>query len=370
VDVDQVAHLIPHLPPPVPAIDTSSEKIIEVRLGGGRRGSTYHLKLPPEYTHNRPYPVLFVLHRAGEDATQMLKKWSAAAASHGYILVAPEWGQGLANAYHYSVAEHNTVLGALRDLRKRYRVDSDRVFLFGLGEGGQMAFDVGLAHPDHFAGVMTMGAGPESFPARCWRNAQYLPIYAVNGTAAGPSTNALRDRFKDWVVRAYPAIWVEYKGRGGEWFSGEVPYLFDWMGRQRRAFPMHDLGSDGFGGNFGNEFMSLRPGASRFYWLSADAVRQATLTARVLADTNEVLIKAGGVNGLTVWITRTAKGAYNIDLNKPLTLKVGRPGAPAAQIGRAQKLMPSLEHLLEDLSRRGDRQHLCVRRIDIPLKGR
>src|SRR5262249_2872454 len=162
-------------------------------------------------------------------ATSMLQRWRKAAADHGYILAAPDWERGLAANYGYTEREHDTVLDTLRDLRRRFQIDSDRVFLFGLGEGGKMAFDVGLWHPDLFAGVIPMGAAPEFHARRYWRNAQLTPFYVVNGTRAGESATQLRDQFTNWSQRHFASLWVEYKGRGIEWLGGEVPHVFDWM---------------------------------------------------------------------------------------------------------------------------------------------
>jgi hypothetical protein len=318
--------------------------------------------------------VLIVLHRAGEKAAKLLARWSAAAAENGYIVAAPEWERGVAG-YRYSEAEHDTVRDTLLDLRRRYRIDCDRVFLSGLAEGGLMALDVGLAHPDWFAGVLPMGAGPALFPARYWRNAQYLPLYAVCGNRAGESSKLLRQQFDHWVLRGYPALWVEYKGRGVEWFSGEVPSMFDWMGRQRRAFPLRQLGSDGGGGSFGNEFCTLRPEDNHFYWLStadinarntataerwSNFVSPATLTARIDASANEIYVKTTGLRQVTVWLGRSSSGQYMIDMDRPLTI---RSGFRAVWVNR--RVTPSLGVLLEDLYERGDRQQLFLARVDL-----
>jgi hypothetical protein len=370
VGLDEVAQLIPHLPPAEPARDVGAERPSEVKLGRGRAGATYHVKLPPEYTHNRPYPVLIVLHRAGERPADMLERWSEAAADHGYILAAPAWEQGLGGGYTYSEAEHDTVIHTLRDLRRRYRVDSDRVFLFGLEAGGQMAWDVGLSHPGLFAGILPMSASPNYFPARCWRNAQYLPIYAVSGGSSGDTARFLRERFEQFAGRHFPALWVDYKGRGQEWFAGEVPNLFDWMHRQRRAFPMRELGTDGGGGNFGNEFCTLRDGDNQFYWLTASNLhprcsttftrwnrnaQPATVTARVDPDLNEVRFKVVGVRKVTILFGRNPKGNYMLDLDKPVTFKHG-----FGVIRPKKKVTPSLSVLLQELYKHGDREHLFV----------
>ncbi len=377
VEIDEVAQLIPQLPPiePETKLDTRTTPVM---LGAGRRGTTYQLKLPPEYTHNRPYPVLIALHRSGEKAKAMIERFGDAAAENGYVLAAPAWEAGLGNGYTYTEDEHAHVLRTVADLRRRFRIDSDRVFLFGLEEGGKMAFDVGLAHPSLFAGVMPMSASATLFPDRYWRNAQYLPMYVVTGTRTGDTHKQVKARFEEWTLRGYPSLWIDYKNRGHEWFAGEVPFLFDWMNRQRRAFPLRQLGTDGLGGSFGNEFTSLREADNRFYWLTtsgtyarntataaswrASKINPAMVSARVDNEQNEINIKATGMRYLTVWLGRTPKGTYLLDLDKPLTVRVGFKNYVFRK-----RIAPSLKVLLDDLQARSDREHLFVAKIEIDL---
>ena len=62
--------------------------------------------------------------------------------------------------YRYTTSEHAAVELALRDARKRYAIDSDRVFVAGQLIGGNMAWDYALAHPDLFAGVVVISGLP------------------------------------------------------------------------------------------------------------------------------------------------------------------------------------------------------------------
>jgi pimeloyl-ACP methyl ester carboxylesterase len=377
VHLDEIAQLIDNLPPVIPA-KVQAGQTVERKIGEGRNAVTYHLRLPPEYSHTRQYPVLIVLANGGETAKTMLERWSAPAADHGYILAAPVWARGLADSYAYTPEEHRTVLETLRDLRRCFQVDSDRVFLFGLGEGGKMAFDVGLAHPHLFAGVLPMCAGPNYFPYRYWRNAQYLPFYCASGTRAADSNTLLTEQFKNWAIRGYPTLWIEYKGRGVDWLSGEVPNMLDWMRHQRRAFPMRQLGTDGGGGAFGNEFCTMRPEDDRFYWLSTSDISPrnivhpnnwrsltppATLTGRIDTQSNEIYLRTSGLNQISIWLGRNPKGQYMIDFDKPVTVHAGF----AVPLNKA-RIQPNLAVLLEDLYERGDRKHLFVARVDVDLR--
>ncbi len=379
VDFDEIAQVIDHLPPADP-VKLLPGTVVKRQVGRGRGTSHYYLRLPPEYTPNRQYPVLLLLHQSGEGAKEAMDRWAKGADDHGYILAAPDWDNGLGNAeYGYSPAEHDTVLDALRDLRRSFGVDSDRVFLHGLGEGGKMAFDVGLAHPDLFAGVLPMGAGPDKYCRRYWRNAQYLPFYVVNGSKGGDSNNLLRDQFKHWVQRGFPTLWVEYKGRGLEWFGGEVPNMFDWMRNQKRDFPLRQLGVDGGGSEFGTEFCTMRPDDNRFYWLSTSAISPrnildpgrpfsnltspAAMTGRIDKQTNDIHLRTQGLNQVSVWIGRNPRGQFMIDFAKPVTVRVG-----FKNFLNRRFVQPSLSVLLEDLYARGDRKHLFVARIDLDLR--
>jgi hypothetical protein len=225
---------------------------------------------------------------------------------------------------------------------------------------------------------MPMAAGPNKYSRRYWRNAQYLPIYAVCGTRAGDGGTQLREQFTSWVPRGFPAVWVEYKGRGTELYSGELPNLFDWMRNQQRDFPLRQLGSDGAGTAFGNEFCTMRPEDNRFYWLSTGAINArnqcppekwsnlvvpATMTAKIDASTNTITVKASGLSQLSIWLGRNPKGQYMIDFDRPVTVYAGL----RAMVSN-RRIAPSLGVLLEDLYARGDRKHLFLARIDLTFR--
>src|SRR5262249_55421015 len=145
-------------------------------------------------------------------------------------------GAAQGGGYNFTSDEHAAVLDTLRDLQRRFNVDTDRVFLAGAGQGGDMAFDVGLSHPDVFAGVVTMGAQPRYFANQYAVNRQYLPFYIVAGELASEAPKAIRDQLRlTSIPRGQPIIYVEYKGRGQEWFGGELPTIFDWMNRKKRS---------------------------------------------------------------------------------------------------------------------------------------
>jgi hypothetical protein len=338
-----------------------------------RTGATYQLQLPPEYHPGRNYPVLLVLRHVGEKAEQALRRWGELAARHGYLLAVPDWDRGLQRGYQYTSEEHRAVTEVLRDLRQRFQVDSDRVFLAGEGEGGNMAYDVGLSHPDLFAGVVTVGGRPRRFAVAYRPNAQYLPFYVVDGDLDGDAAKQNRQQFQHWASTGhnYPALWVQYKGRGQEWFGGELPYIFDWMGRKKRAAGFPDLGRNGNGGPFGDEFQTLRATDNRFYWVEVEeledrhtndgrnwksSVTPASVQARI-SEGNQINLHAVGFKSAVLWLRPGM-----IDFDKPVRLYVN-----AQQYFTPRKLSPNLETLIEDFYLQGDRQRLFLAKLEITL---
>jgi predicted esterase len=378
LSVEEIAQLITLLPPPEPDEKPTAEIVEKVTKGdNGHKGSSYLLQLPPEYHPARSYPVLFVLANANEKPKEMLMRWSEQAAERGFILVAPDWNRRANNVYGYSLEEQSTVLDALADLKRQYQIDTDRVFLFGYSQGANLACDVALSHPDLFAGVAPMCPSPDLFALRYWPNAQYLPFYMVVGDHMGDVTKKIRELFDRWLGHNYPVVYVRYRGRGHEWFEGELPNITEWMSFKKRAGPLTQLGRYGSGGEgTGDEFRTLRETDNRFYWMSTDSIlpgyclaegarwkndiMSATLTAGINRTNNSIQVHAKGVKQLSLWISRNSQGESMLDLDKPVTVYLGGQTKLSNK-----KVQPNLSVLLEDFYQRGDRQRLYVGRIDL-----
>ena len=237
-DIALIAQVVTMLPPPFPA-DVAEPgfrvpKVLGVDgivrrntgpLPGMASGIDYFLRLPSEYHHGRPYPVLIALTTPGRPAEDVLAMLAGHCDRHGYILIAPAWtgSFGVAQAYDFVGKEHPYVTQSLRDLLRHFQVDPDRVFLFGFGDGANLALDVGMARPDLFAGIG--GFNPDTPPnlfIEYWRNAQKLPAFFVLGDQSGTLAH-VRKMYERWMQNGFPALLTIYRGRGPEWFRMEVP---------------------------------------------------------------------------------------------------------------------------------------------------
>ena len=211
--VEEMAQLISQLPPLEPPEQIDDTQPMERTAGSGvSTRTTYQVLLPPEYHPGHSYPVLIVLHHAGEGGKDMIRRWEQMTRRYGYILAAPDWSRGVGSvSYSYTPQEHAIVLDTLRDLRQHFAVDSDRVFLSGFGEGGNMAYDVGLSHPDLFAGVLPISGQPRYHARRYWPNGKYLPFYIVWGEFMGwpddpgnDGNKANTQMFTEWIPEPIP----------------------------------------------------------------------------------------------------------------------------------------------------------------------
>jgi hypothetical protein len=271
--------------------------------------------------------------------------------------------------YNFSIQEHHAIMASLRDLRWRFQVNSDKVFLTGFAEGGMLTYDVGMSHPDLFAGLLPMCAGPEqsnpaSYSKYYWSNVQLLPIYAVDGDKHGTSPEDNDKMFKDWIRFKYPVLYVSYKGRSQEWFGGELPDMMDWMSRKVRMFPLTQLGSISGVTSKGEEFRIMRSTDNRFYWISTGQLapnfpgRPPSELSATIFRQNEIHVNAKGVRQVSLWVYPGM-----IDFAQKVKVVVNRN----IEIGPFN-LQPNPAVMLEDLYMYGDRQRIFLARIDIGLK--
>ncbi len=327
----------------------------------------YLVQLPPEYDPYRLYPAVVTLHGVDGSAELQIDWWAGIynpqmgmrmgqAGRHGYIVIAPRWSGPQGRPYGYSAREHAAVLFSFRDACQRFSIDTDRVFLSGHSGGGDAAWDIGLAHPDLWAGVIPIGAvavrdeatAPQ-YISHYWDNAKHMPLYFVHGERDGNKVVLNSRQFNRYLQRTgYDTIVVEYIGRGHEHFQEEIHRLIEWMGLHRRDF-------------FPAEFAcaSMRPWDSFYWWAELEGLPSRSMVlplawpspksraVQIIGEVrpNNSISLRSGAGRTTVWLAPEMA-----DFNQRLTLNVD---------GQTQRLLvtPSTQVLLDDARTRGDRLH-------------
>jgi len=383
VAIDELGQIISLLPPAVPEnLTTRTGTLIRAEKGDPpgvykrntaalpsfAAGIPYFVKLPPEYHHGRAYPVLIVLSPPSMDPEQAMGALSHEADRRGYILLAPDWSGQFAKGWEWNGGDHVYATAVLRDAIEHFCIDNDRVYLFGTGDGANMAMDIGMSHPDLFAGVLAMGPVPKwvNMFSNYWANAQLLPFYVVTGELSGDSAGNLRRIFSEWMPKGFPGIMSLYKGRGIEWYGSEIPVMFDWMGRKKRV---SGAGTLALGSMPRTPWATMRSTDNRFYWLGVDKISSARLIdnlrpghqitpATIQGDIkgNFITLRTIGVSRVSLWLTQGL-----IDWSKPVRVNIN---GSAARGYRPKVLEPDLSALLEDYRDRGDRRVLILAHME------
>ena len=360
-DAATIAGLARQMRPPVDPPEPTAPGLHEFEFTGtdGKAVSCL-VQVPPEYDPLRRYPTVVSLHAAFTTPADQITWWAGPpgpdgrrvgqATRHGCIVVAPRWTEEGQSTYGYSAREHAAVLGALRESQRRFAIDTDRVFLSGHSLGGDAAWDIALAHPDLWAGLVAITPGAGRYVNHYWHNARPLPIYVVggeldNGTFARNGMDL--DRY---LSKGFDTTYVEYRGRGHEHFADELLRIFDWMERRKRTFFPTTI-----------DAVSMRPWDNFFWWVElsgappktvvlpsqwppGQGVRPFTLDAKTTA-TNGLVIHCGAEK-VRVWLSPDL-----VDFTQPVNVSLdGR------KLSR-DPVQPDETVLLEDLRTRGDRQH-------------
>ncbi len=373
-----VDKIVEHMTPawPTGAEVEEEDGLYEITVPGRGRmpDVTYQIQVPPEYDPYRRYPAVVTLHGVYTTPEQQIDWWAGGRSKngmrlgqgtrHGYIVIAPKWAREDQRSYQYSGREHLAVLDALRDATRRFSIDADRVFLSGHGMGGDAAWDMGIAHPDLWAGVIPIVAEVDSnrynYNARYWRNAKQLPLYFVGGTLDGMKSLKNAPQYDRYLGRVgYQATIVEYLGRGQESYIDEVQRIFEWMNLQQRDFHRSEIAATTF-----------RSFDNFFWYLEVDQFRDGQVM-----DPEDWTSKGGASTKLKAVINKDGKGKTFVrvqsaaermtvwlspelvDFNNPITVSV-------RNLGRVRNPKPSIEALLEDVRTRGDRQHPFWARIE------
>src|SRR5688572_15151934 len=140
----------------------------------------YQLYLPESYASDtsKKWPLLIFLHGSGESGEDVNKvkvhgppKLIEQGKKFPFIVVSPQ-------APPRTGWRPEIFKGMLEDLKKKYRVDKDRVYLTGLSMGGFGTWNISEKYPDDFAAIAPVcGGGDEK---RVWR-LRHMPVWCFHG---------------------------------------------------------------------------------------------------------------------------------------------------------------------------------------------
>lgn len=339
----------------------------------------YLVQLPPEYNPYRRYPCIVSLCGQGSTPEIQLNWWGGEvkdpaehrfgyAGYHGYIVISPMWRSKTQSKYNYSAHEHAAVLRSLLDAKKRFSIDTDRVFLSGHSMGGDAAWDIALSHPSLWAGVIPIAAGNDKYIKFYSQNLRgSFPMYFVHGEHDYALEEKNVSQWKDYMLTAKNDVVVcQYRGRVHEHFFEEIEKLFSWMKVQRRKTAAKEE----------IDVRSYRPWDNFFWWVEVSnferknqilpeewinekpktldgnnrgaAIVEASFTRNAKTNDYQIALRAPAANA-TLWLS-----PETFDLTEKIKVN-----------GRTVEYQATVKTLLEDIRTRRDRQHPFWARIDL-----
>ncbi len=267
----------------------------------------YAIYLPPNFNAKKQYPLVISLHGAGSnhrlnlrrvfgksnapgetdvEASRSFPKW----ADIDYIVASP-YARGTMG--YEGVAEKD-VYDVMADVKERFPIDENRIYLTGLSMGGGGTLWLALTRPDIWAAIAPVCPAPPQGTETLAPNALSFPVRFCQGGADPVVRPAgVRDWAKRLETLGTKVEYIEYPGVGHN--SWENAYqdekIFQWFGQFKRN-PHPDR----------VRFVSNRFKYNKSFWVELDALTPgtlATIDARFTGN-NQIELTASELQGFTL----------------------------------------------------------------------
>ncbi len=145
------------------------------------RSVPYMAMVPPGYTPEKAWPMHISLHGGGGNPTRNCElNWQGEPSQEGVILVCPQVERG----YWWMPQGEKAILAVLRDVQRRYHIDTNRISLGGASSGGFGTWYNAAKYPWLFrAAVPRCAATPRD--EKTLANLVKLPVFMLHGVRDG-----------------------------------------------------------------------------------------------------------------------------------------------------------------------------------------
>ena len=142
--------------------------------------------MPEYYTPDRAWPLVMALHGGSGNGRGFLWSWLRDARSHGAILVAPTATGGASTSTWALMGEDTdtpNLVRILASVQARWNIDSSRLLLTGMSDGGTFCYVTGLESASPFTHLAPIAATFHPLMAEMAdaERLRGLPIHIVHG---------------------------------------------------------------------------------------------------------------------------------------------------------------------------------------------
>ncbi len=187
-----------------------SEGLFSIESGSGR-SINVAFRLPEGYDPTKPYPVLLCMPDRGvsPERTFALAYASLGDVIDEFVLVSPS--HIISGRFHQATEEAGDLRRMIIRMRRLIHTDTDRVYAFGYGEGGEAAWMSAITHSDLLAGAISLAAFPRvPFPDQLHpcllANLRQVPVLSVWRTPEEGAPPRSREALVDGFNRAIVAL--------------------------------------------------------------------------------------------------------------------------------------------------------------------
>ena len=279
----------------------------------------YAIYIPQNFDESRKYPLVVFLHGAWSNHRLGLRRAFGQGNVQGtdftrpgniprendleatryfpklkdvdYIVAAP-YARGTAG---YQGIPEQDVYEMMDDIKSRFSIDEDRIYLTGLSMGGGGTIWLGLSRPDIWAAIAPCCPAPPDESAELACNASNLPVHLFVG-----DKDFLYKTAQDWKAKfesnSAKFDYIEYPGIGhNSWeYAYKDGFIFEWFSQFKRdMFPSQV--------KFATRWFKY----NKAYWVRLDNFTPGTLTT--------IDAKFTGMN--TIDITTTNLEAVTLNLS-------------------------------------------------------
>jgi predicted esterase len=266
----------------------------------------YAINVPNAYTPQKQWPLVISLHgadsnhrlnlrrvfgqgnRLGETDSQATRMFPALGDS-GFIVASP---LARGNMGYQGIAEKD-VYDVLDDVKRRFSIDPDRVYLTGLSMGGGGTLWLGLTRPDIWAAIAAVCPAPPLGIEELAGNALNFPVKLFQGQidplVPAAQTRAWQQRFDDAGVHSE---YVEYPGvRHNAWdYAYKNRAIFEWFRQFTRVSKPSKV-----------HFASDNYAHASAYWLRFDKLIPGTLAvADAEFQGKRLTVRTKNLDGFTI----------------------------------------------------------------------
>lgn len=270
----------------------------------------YALYLPKSFEPSKKYPLVISLHGANSNHRLNMRRVFGMGNRPGEtdaeatrlfpplrdvdFIVASPFARGTMG---YQGIPEKDVYDVLADVKRRFAIDEDRIYLTGLSMGGGGTLWLALTRPDIWAAIAPVCAAAPAGAEDLAPNALNLPVHLFHGDA-DPAVPVQRSR--DWQKRflddGVKVEYVEYPGvRHNSWDNAyKNAAIFEWFAKFRRdRYPERV------------RFVSRAYKYDSAYWVRLDALTPGTLASIDARFTgkNKLEIATRDLDGFTLHLT-------------------------------------------------------------------